>query len=411
MFRKKSGIAHVISFLIAVLCILAIALVAVLAVQSRLHRGDEGADPVPTPPEATAQPLVLQPITPADATPNPVSTTAPIEIEHAPEATEPPFEYLPVISKVETRERMICITVDDCSNILNLKTIADTAASVGAKLTLFPLGSPITKTGMSELMDVMVNQYGFEVENRTNTNQSLYQLDTAQMCMEIWGADVRLDYVLNEDYHMRYLRARGGFGTRDTRVNRYMRQLGYEAFVSWTYAGSNMTNEKLATSLAPGNIYLFSSSTKDLEKLTGFIRYAVWRGYQVVTLNQLLGQSENARTPLAVNPAEMTMPVLQDDAFLPVEMRLGDRSWQVLLIQQRLEALGYLAAGSADGVFGDGTSSAISQFQAVSGLLGTGVASTETQNRLFADDAPVNPNPLPTPIPTPTPTPKPTRRN
>ena len=102
------------------------------------------------------------------------------------------------------------------------------------------------------------------------------------------------------------------------------------------------------------------------------------------------------------------MPVLQDDAFLPVEMRLGDRSWQVLLIQQRLEALGYLAAGSADGVFGDGTSSAISQFQAVSGLLGTGVASTETQNRLFADDAPVNPNPLPTPIPTPTPTPKPT---
>ena len=70
-----------------------------------------------------------------------------------------------------------------------------------------------------------------------------------------------------------------------------------------------------------------------------------------------------------------------------MEQRLGDRAYQVYLIQQRLAALGYLPADGADGVFGDSTSSALCEFQAASGILASGVATTETQTRLFADDA------------------------
>ena len=37
--------------------------------------------------------------------------------------------------------------------------------------------------------------------------------------------------------------------------------------------------------------------------------------------------------------------------------------------------------------------------------MGTGVATTQTQIELFADDAPKNPDPAPTVVPTPSPTP------
>ncbi len=68
-------------------------------------------------------------------------------------------------------------------------------------------------------------------------------------------------------------------------------------------------------------------------------------------------------------------------------LRQGSTGNAVKGLQQRLIELGYLS-GSADGIFGSGTKSALMQFQAAAGLEATGVADIDTQEALEATDAP-----------------------
>lgn len=70
-------------------------------------------------------------------------------------------------------------------------------------------------------------------------------------------------------------------------------------------------------------------------------------------------------------------------------LKLGDRdeadgAAYIVMLQNRLINLGFLN-GSADGVFGAGTETAVKQFQKLNGMEQTGVADAATQQRLFAD--------------------------
>ena len=64
-------------------------------------------------------------------------------------------------------------------------------------------------------------------------------------------------------------------------------------------------------------------------------------------------------------------------------LRLGSQGTDVKNLQQRLKDLGYLA-GSADGVFGSATETALMTFQSSNGLTADGVAGVSTLNKLYA---------------------------
>ena len=64
----------------------------------------------------------------------------------------------------------------------------------------------------------------------------------------------------------------------------------------------------------------------------------------------------------------------------------GDRGTDVKRLQSRLIELGYLT-GTADGIYGSGTTAAVKAFQTANGLSATGTATVETQQKLFADGA------------------------
>lgn len=88
-------------------------------------------------------------------------------------------------------------------------------------------------------------------------------------------------------------------------------------------------------------------------------------------------------------------------------LKQGSRGDKVRQLQERLIELGYLAEGSADGVYGGQTRKAVTKFQQVNGLGSDGVAGDATQTWLFENPA-VLPNPdrpTATPAPTATPTP------
>ena len=67
-------------------------------------------------------------------------------------------------------------------------------------------------------------------------------------------------------------------------------------------------------------------------------------------------------------------------------LRLGDEGDDVVLLQVRLMALGYLS-GKADGVFGSATGAALAAFQLRNGLEADGIAGTKTYKKLFSADA------------------------
>ena len=66
----------------------------------------------------------------------------------------------------------------------------------------------------------------------------------------------------------------------------------------------------------------------------------------------------------------------------------GEESKDVMKMQKRLTALGYMNAESCTGYYGDFTKKRLKQFQKKAGLQQTGIADEATLERLYADDAP-----------------------
>ena len=76
------------------------------------------------------------------------------------------------------------------------------------------------------------------------------------------------------------------------------------------------------------------------------------------------------------------------DANTPVYVQLqkGSKGTGVVLLQERLNALGY-SMGTAEGSYDEKTAAAISEFQQNNGLEATGIADEETQEVLYSDAA------------------------
>ena len=91
-------------------------------------------------------------------------------------------------------------------------------------------------------------------------------------------------------------------------------------------------------------------------------------------------------TPLPTNtPTPMpTIPPLTRTLSLTSPYMKGD---DVLLLQQRLLALGYDELGTADGTFGPKTDQAVRNFQTVNGLAVDGIVGQTTWNVLFSSTA------------------------
>lgn len=332
----------------------------------------EGQTPVPTE-------------TPAPS-PTPVPTAEPTP---SPTPVAEAFEYLPVVSHGPDNRKRIAITVDDCYQIENLKTIISCAYQNGAKLTLFPIGENIVRDGMADVLKACVFQLGFEIENHTYSHSRIFRMSEEDMAAQIWGQDYALNQALGVNYQEHFFRLMGGDGENDQRTHNYLKQLGYQAIASWSYSGSDADINHIKARLKPGAIFLFHTTDADLPKILEFIPYAISEGYELVTLNQLMGLPDNEISDLSTAATEMPMP--QPYAPDYSEVKKGDYTWSTVLIQRRLAELGYLNGSSktatkgdpADGVYGEGTAKAVAQYQSDHGLNPTGVADAETQKMLL----------------------------
>ncbi|MGX8706605.1 MAG: peptidoglycan-binding protein, partial [bacterium] len=291
------------------------------------------------------------------------------------------FEYLPVYSKVDTFERKIAITVDDCFQVGNLQTIANSAVKNGGKLTLFPIGENLTKNGMVETLRTCAFDLGFEIENHTMSHERVFKLSEYDMARQIWDQRQAVNLALGANYEQHFFRLMGGDGSSDQRTHNYLKQLGFYGIADWSISGSNADLQELKNYLQPGAIFLFHTTDRDTKILTQFIPYCASMGYEMVTLNELLGFEENAVYPY--RPEEMILPQPYEEDYRT--HKVGDYAYNILLMQDKLRALGLLEMdGASTGYFGKKTAEAVQAFQAKMGLPATGVADAATQRLLMA---------------------------
>ena len=356
----------------------------------------------PAPPAATAAPQATQ--TPV-AQPSAVVETAPSALPEAedalrevadetPEPTKAPqaegdFDWVPIAKFASISDKRIAITVDDCFQLDNMKTIIKLAYENGSKLTFFPIGQNIVRDGMSDILKACVFDLGWEIENHTYDHARIFRLPEHDMAWQIWAQQVALSKALGVNYEQHFFRFMGGDGMYDQRSHNYLDQLGFTAIAYWSVSGSDDSLEQIYSSLKPGQVYLFHTTSSDTEKLQKFIPYAVAQGYQLVTLNELFGLPANTWTDLSTLSEEMPEP--RPYTVIYREEKKGTYSWAVVRIQEKLLELGYLSKNAktategnvADGVYGEGTEKAVAAFQEDHGLEPTGIADVQTQKLLL----------------------------
>lgn len=358
-----------------------------------------GADIEHMTPEPTAEPE-------ATPTPEPEESAEPAQQseDSVPTrffATPMPGDYfLPIMNRAERTlddEMMIAITIDDCSKADVLSRIIEIADIYDAKLTLFPTGDALMTPGMTEGFRTCVTRLGYEIENRNYGKKAEYTLSSGELAIQMWKQSIATSYAMGRDYHQRYYRPSSVEAVYDQRTHFFARKLGFTGIVGYTYSYNGNTVESLVGTLKSGNIYQFDMTQKSLKVFEGFIAEASRKGYRLVTINELFGMDANQMDgSLTIDTQEL--PTMDDYQASYYDLKLGYRTNSVIALQKRLIELGYLRTfkneagervnATADGMYGSSTSVAVSEFQAKVGIPATGNADVETQQRLFAEDAP-----------------------
>ena len=113
------------------------------------------------------------------------------------------------------------------------------------------------------------------------------------------------------------------------------------------------------------------------------------------TAQELTAVRNGERVTVAASPT----PTPEPEATYNT-LSKGDKSDEVLELQNRLYMLGFLL-DDRDGAYGSKTQTAVKLFQQAAGLEATGIADSQTQQRLYAEDAPRTEYAQATPTPAP----------
>ena len=420
--RRGSGI---LPALIIMLMLVAAVLVLMLVNSNPLESADEGRLPFvysenpafEAQAGATAKPLVLGGEIIADAAPVAVENT-PQPAEDAPD-TEivqdvavdavnvnplipevlPGDYYLPVFDKAlrsPNDEMLIAITVDDCEEPDQMTYIMNTAKAYGAKLTLFPTGEALMTPGMTQGFKTCARNLGFQIENHSYSHKAEYRISNSELAIQLWKQSIAVDYAVGVDYEQHFYRPYNNLSVHDQRTHYYAGLLGYQGIAGYTHSYKDVeTVEDLISTLENGNVYQFDLTEESIAMFEPFMQAASNKGYRLVTMNELFGLNQDViGSELTID----TQTLITMENYQPTyyNLYLGYRTNAVYNLQSRLMQLGYMnsvdSEGNkikADGIYGVDTSVAVSRFQGQVGLLADGNATAETQERLFAPNAPM----------------------
>ncbi len=183
----------------------------------------------------------------------------------------------------------IAITVDDGFDLSWYWKIRDLFEENGIHGTFFPVGFVLEEKDREEWQKIIDN--GNEIGSHNSGHYKMGNSSAWSILSSLGHFQQRLDSVLGYHYHVRSFRPPYGNITADDGSSvtavRAIKRFGYEHVILWDV--SQTDPEEALKRVQNGSILLFHGRYKDYYCLVDLIPALLEKGYQPVTVSELLG--------------------------------------------------------------------------------------------------------------------------
>jgi len=203
-------------------------------------------------------------------------------------------KYITQYTNGSREEKRIAVTVDDWFEPEILGEFLDIADEYGCKLTLYPIGNNVMKKDGAVWQRAI--DEGHEIGNHSNTHKNLDKAGRDSIIAQLKNMEKRLEKALGHPHKMNTVRYPYGAGRhRGTRsaFAKAIHDAGYEHAVLWDIDSTNPKD--ILRETQNGSIILLHGRKKDLRALKTILPEFQARGYEMVTVSELLGIPQAAQ--------------------------------------------------------------------------------------------------------------------
>ncbi|MGI6654436.1 MAG: polysaccharide deacetylase family protein [Christensenellales bacterium] len=195
-------------------------------------------------------------------------------------------------------ENRIAITIDDWAKPEEwLPQFLDVAKENGALLTLYPVGKYILAKDRA-LWQRAIDE-GHEIGNHSNTHPNLANASRDRIIAQLTKMEKRLVDALGHDYTINTVRLPYGSGWEKGSRSAFARAIhdaGYVHVIRWNVDTKDLTVSQIMRKVKNGSIVLLHAKKGDLKKMTALLPLLKEKGFEMVTVSQLLGLTKTGRT-------------------------------------------------------------------------------------------------------------------
>ncbi len=183
-------------------------------------------------------------------------------------------------------ECRIAITIDDCYDIEQILAAFELCREYQIPVTFFPIGNAL-KFADGPVWQQAI-EAGCEIGNHSWSHENLADMNDHQVRFQMLRTQQKVDEMLGYHYPMQVMRP--PMGKSSTAVQKAVAAVGYLHTVKWDV--SQTDPDKALEQVQNGSILLFHTRAKDIRCLEVLVPQLLEKGYECVTVSQLLNLPE-----------------------------------------------------------------------------------------------------------------------
>lgn len=190
----------------------------------------------------------------------------------------------------------IAITIDDWYSRELLPDFLDAAEEYNCKLTFYPIGVNLVEEDR-DIWNRAIDE-GHEIGNHTNTHLNLKKASRDRIMHQLNNMEKRLNKCLGREYTVNTLRYPFGAGRRNGTHSAFakaVRDAGYMHVVLWDI--DTLDANKIMRKVQNGSIILLHANKKDLRVFKAILPELSDKGYNMVTVSELLHLTKTTPIP------------------------------------------------------------------------------------------------------------------
>lgn len=188
-----------------------------------------------------------------------------------------------IIRHGDRSKPQIAITIDDCYDREHILGAVELCEKYGIVMTFFPIGNAL-KYADGPLWQRALDA-GCEIGNHTWGHKILTYLNTREIRFQMLRIQQKVDQMLGYHYPIQVMRPPGGY--TNSKVVEAIASVGYQAIVKWDVSQTDPA--KAIKDVQNGSILLYHAREKDIRCLDLLIPDLLAKGYECVTVSELLG--------------------------------------------------------------------------------------------------------------------------